>query len=316
MAAGDFADLQLHLARLAGRPTAADLDDDLELAKQVINEVYLECYAPIDGVRPPWARRPFGFFFSAPTTQTITVTKGSKVFTGYAPSATTAGSLVKVGSNYYTYAGQNGANHEFVEPVIEATGSTSATFYHNSLPMDARIVQVLGNPELFGFGPLSPIADDNELLLHRASFSGDFEPAPGSGGYQSSGLTWGWGGASYEVGFPRHFRADARPFFANSAYAVRFVVYPLPDRDCTGNFMAWFIPARLSANADVPRLPADLTLEVLLPIARYEWAATYKKYAGENIDLLREKAAKARVQLRNLTLVQANQPVRIRPKYL
>lgn len=314
MPAGDFADLQLNLARLSGRPTANDLDDDLELAKQVINEVYLECYAPIDGVRPPWARRLFGFAFRAPVEQTIGVTQGSKVFTGYAPNGDSIGSIVKVGEFYYTYAGVNGANHEFVEPMQAATGNVSATFYHNSTPIDSRIVQVLGSPELFGFGPLSPIADRGELLRHRASFDNDFEPAPGGGGYPS-GLNWSWGGSSYEVGMPQYYAANASPLLTSAAYQVRFSVYPLPDRACGGSFEAWFIPARLSSGADMPRLPADLVLEVLLPILRFEWAATYKKYAGENVEGLRMKADKARAHLRSLATVQAQTPTRIRPRF-
>lgn len=314
MATGDFGDLQLSLARLSGRPTADDLDDDLDLAKQVINEAYLECYLPVDGVRPPWAKKPFGVRFRAPVTAPIGVTQGSKVFTGYTPQTDTPGSVVRIGQRFYTYAGLNGSNQEFVEPVIEETGTVSATFYHNSHPLDAKAVQVHGAPELLDFGPLSPMNSRREELFHRASFSDDFQPSAGSGG-QGHGFNWGWAGATYEIGQPEFYRADAASLLPDSAYAVRFVVYPVPDRICAISFEAWFLPSRLVNSTDLPRMPGDKVMELLLPIARFEWAATYKKYAGDNLDGLALKAKQARAQLRTLCTTQTHRPTRFNVKY-
>lgn len=314
MAAGDFADLQLQLARLSGRSTAADLDDDLYLAQQVINEAYLECYAPVDGHYPAWAKRPFGLRFRAPVSQTIGVTKGSKVFTGYTPATDTPGSVVKIGSNFYTYAGLNGSAQEFIEPCAEETGSITAIFYHNAFALDVSIVRVLGAPELLGFGPLSPILDRAQELAHRSAFIGDFVPAPASAA-MPSGITWGWGGAGYEIGQPNFYRIDAGALLVANPYACRFMVYPVPDRISTVTLDANFLPASLAADADVPRLPAGKILELLLPIARFEWGITYKRYAGDNKQGLATKADKARRQLMNLDTPQAHRPTKIHPKY-
>ncbi|MDP1581211.1 MAG: hypothetical protein Q8M02_13130 [Candidatus Didemnitutus sp.] len=304
MAAGDFDDLLLNLARLSGRPTATDLDDDLDLAMQVINEGLLECYAPIDGRRPPWAKRSFGVRFLAPVEVSIGVTQGSNVFTGTTPSVSTVGSVVRIGTTFYTYAGLNGANQEFVEPFNNATGTVGATFYHNSIPLDASVVEVMDAPELQGHGPLSPLSGQRDELLLRASFASDF-----------GGVSWITGGASYETGRPLFYRADAGALLASAAYAVRFVVYPLPDRAAVVNLTTYVLPGRITSGSTLPRMPADKVLEILLPIIRFEWAITYKKYAGENTEGLRMKADKARTQLRLLCSPQTNTPTRIRPRF-
>lgn len=314
MAAGDFADLQLNLARLTGRPTAADLDDDLYLAKQVINEAYLECYQPPEGGCPPWARYPEGLQFAAPVTATIGVTQGSKIFTGYTPATSKVGSVVRIGNNWYTYAGLDGSDQKLVEPVQEATGSTVATFYHNSYPLSAALVQVMQSPVLLGFGPLSPFGSKQEQIIHQASFRGDFVPAQGAG-FSPQAIGWGWGGMAFDVGQPMYYRADAATLLATAAYATRFVVYPLPSQICTVTLEAHWLPTSLSADADLPRMPAAKIYELLLPIAREKWALTFKKYAGDNKDALVMAADRARRQLALLANPQQDRPQRVRARF-
>lgn len=114
MATGDFLDLQTNLAILAGRATAADLDEDLALCKQVINESLLEVYRPVDGRAPEWARRTVGLQFRAPLAISIGLTQGSRLITGYTFPADVAGSVLQIGSNYYRYAGSGSV----AEPVL------------------------------------------------------------------------------------------------------------------------------------------------------------------------------------------------------
>lgn len=314
MAAGDFADLQLNLARLSGFDTAAELARDLYLAKQCINEVYLECYAPNDdGVRPPWAVLSKGIQFAAPVTTTIGVTQGSTTFTGYSPSATKIGSIVQIGSNFYTYAGSTGGSQKFVEPVLESTGSLSATFFHNSYPLDASIVQVLKAPELIGVGPLSPFLDRHEMLAYRACFRGDFVPEAG-GGYDPS-PSWSWSGTTYNSGQPEFYLATGATLLTDAAYACRFVVYPLPDRLCDVFLQAHYLPTSLDADADVPRMPAAKVIEILLPLVREKWALEYHRYTGENIDRLVNAANRARRHLQDFATEQADRPQQIRARY-
>ena len=314
MAAGDFADLQLNLARLAGRQLAADLDDDLTLAKQVINEAYLECYQPPEGGCPPWAKYPEGLQYAAPATATIGVTQGSKVFTGYAPAATKAGSRVKIGTSWYTYAGLDGSSQKLVEPVAEVTGSAVATFYHDSYPLTADLVKVLSAPILLGFGPLSPFASRREQNMHQSSFRGDFVPAAGAGSIPES-IGWGWGAMAFDAGRPLYYRVESTTLLASAAYATRLMVYPLPDQLCTVTLEAHWLPTPLSADGDVPRIPAARVNELLLPIARAIWALAYRKYAGENVNALVAAADKARAQLKLLSNVQEDRPQRIRARY-
>ncbi len=109
MATGDFLYLQNQLAILAGRSSAADLDEDLDLCKQVINEALMEVYRPVDGRIPEWARRTVAFQFRAPEAVTLTLTQGSRTVTGYAFPDDFVGSVIQVGSNFYRYAGNAGA---------------------------------------------------------------------------------------------------------------------------------------------------------------------------------------------------------------
>lgn len=95
----------------------------------------------------------------------------------------------------------------------------------------------------------------------------------------------------------------------------RFVVYPLPDRGYVVRAEGYVLPARLTVDADMPAMPSDKVLELLLPIARANWATLNKKFAGENKREIVAAGDRAREQLRNLTSPQAHVPIKIRPRY-
>lgn len=154
MASGDFLDLQTNLAILAGRATAADLDEDLGLCRQVINESLLEVYRPVDGRAPEWARRTVALQFRAPLAISVNLTQGSRTVTGYDFPADTLGSVIQVGSNYYRYAGNAGttgtvlvagAGTALVNAVYVPTVYTTGVATTYTAPNGCTIIRVLGS---------------------------------------------------------------------------------------------------------------------------------------------------------------------------
>lgn len=403
MATGDFAWLKLQLANLAGRTTVAQLDFDASLAGQCINEAYLDCYTNPDGRRPGWALRSSGLQYTAPATATISVIQGLKTFTGYIPAANKAGSLVLVGSNYYTYAGATvpaafdgqtastplvdgqqsyaivfpttfedlpvfadgivpllvGGNgelfscaiesltttgmtvwlsgipssasagqsltwyasgnvpsspisveYEFVEPIQEATGDYSATFYHNSYVLPVADIELQGGPLVINWGLLRPMNDRIEAAKWRQITYGDFwGPMPFGAGLMTS-INWP-GGVSAPTGTPIWYYIDNSTLNAAGAIACRMVIWPIPLQLTTVQYQGWVMPTELSLDADLPILPANLTTRVLLPLARERWAMTYKKYTGQNQDYLMREADKARATLNLTSQGQRDRPVRV-----
>lgn len=304
MAAGDFLDIQNQLAKLAGRPTAADLDDDLDLCKQVINEAYLECYLMPDGTRPPWARLPIALQYRAPVGATLGVTLGSKVITGYAFTTDQVGSTVAIGTNRYRYAGLNGSSHEFLEPVTETTGNYAATVYHDQQPMGASQVDIIGKPELKNSGLLAPMSNRETETMYRSNHRGDFHPAAGAGYYGAGNGSYF--GMNFESGKPLYFRVESGSMRLGAAIQERLCIYPAPAQIETVTFDANIVPTELSGDADRPLLKGDLVTRILLPIARAEWASIYKKFAAEPATLqkLQENGMKARSLLRTLSATQ------------
>lgn len=132
MASGDFLDLQTNLAILAGRATAAELDEDLSLCKQVINEALLEVYRPVDDsgatVVPEWARRTVTLRYRAPEAISIGVTTGSRIVTGYEFPDDCVGSLVQIGSKFYRYAGKSQTDIPYL--IVSGAGMESANGYY------------------------------------------------------------------------------------------------------------------------------------------------------------------------------------------
>lgn len=292
MADGDFLDLQTNLAALAGRPSAADLDEDLPLCKQVLNEALLECYRPVDNRAPEWARKRITLQFAAPATITLGVTQGSRIVTGYAFPDSCVGSVVAIGSRFYTYAGKDGSNYMLVEPALEVTASYSATLHHNSQPLDVLIAEVLGAPDRMGFGPLSPMTDLETELKYRSNIAGDFQPTPGAGYYGVQQATYG--GSAYPLGDPLYYRIESEQLLDSAAITHRFITLPLSYVAFNVSFRAQVFPKAMSADADVPLLLGNLVKTVLLPIAREKWGVIYKKYTGLNQQFLIREGDKAR----------------------
>lgn len=306
MASGDFLDLQTNLAILAGRATAADLDEDLALCKQVINEALLEIYRPVDPdgrtIIPEWARRTITLQFRAPAAATLGITTGSRVVTGYAFPTDFIGSLVKIGINFYRYAGQSGSDYMLVEPVQEATGSTTATLCHVCQPIAADVSEVLGGVEWQGHGLLSPMTDREVEVGYRSNIWGDYHPTFGAGYYASSSSILS--GTAYPSGDPMFYRIETDALLEGVAVLRRFCIVPLPQTVVNIVFRASVLPVELSANTDRPKVVGDLVTRCLLPIAREKWAGIYKKYTGKNLEYLMREGAKARAVLAGMARPQ------------
>lgn len=406
MASGDFADLKLQLARLAGRAAVSEmLAGDQALAGQCVNETLLDCYMNPGGRRPRWAMNMFGLQLGVPITRTIGVTQGSKVFTGYAAPEARIGSCVQVGSSWYTLAGQVGAgsgsqtgqtnqvplvigqqsyaivfntpfeaiptffsavvmmgsdsgeiftatpdlstltesgvtvwlsgiptadssgsvinwnaaasaveastlgDFEFVEPVVEATGNYSATFYHNSYSLDANIVEVQGDPLVLGWGILRPMTGRGEDYKWRQIAYGDFwTPSPQGAGLLTN-INWP-GGLSNPVGTPLFYYIENNLMIGVNPIKSRFVVQPMPIQITTIQFNGWTLPDELVDDTDRPILPGDLVSRVLLPLCREKWALIYKKYTGGNQQAFIRAGDAAREILNLSGRGQRDRPVR------
>ncbi len=302
MASGDFLDLQTNLAVLAGRATAAALDEDLPLCKQCINEALLEVFRPVDGRAAEWAQNRPVLYFEAPVTISIGLTLGSKVVTGYAFPSSKVGSVVQVGTNYYTYAGSSAGVYYLVETVLDATGTYSASLYHNAQPLPANTAEVLGSPERLGFGPLSAMTDLETDIRYRSRLMGDFSPERGGGYYAT--MFARYGGSVYPAGDAIYYRVDSDPLLDGAAVLHRLVITPMPTTACAVALRTRIFPPLLVADADRPVLIGDLVLNVLLPIARAKWAATYKKYTGDNQQALAGEADRARKILTDVRRAQ------------
>ena len=309
MASGDFADLQLQLAYMSGRTAVAGLDaGDLALAKQCVNEAYLDCYMNPGGARPGWALQNLGLQFRATITTNLGVTQGSTTVTGYTFNTDQVGSTVKIGNNYYTYAGLSGASEKLVEPCLEATATYSVTIYHNSYPLAAAVIEVEADPVVVGWGILSPMNSRGEQTRWQQILYGDFTPHAGGGAYMTGGY---WpGGLNYPTGTPLYYRIENGPLVGGNAIKCLFIVEPMPTALTSVQFSAWVAPTELSADADVPVLPAALSTRILLPLCRERWALIYKKYTGDNQEALVREASVARTILNSMSGGQRNRPVR------
>jgi hypothetical protein len=302
MASGDFLDLQTNLAILAGRATAAELDEDLALCKQCINEALLEVYRPVDGRYPEWARRTVALNYRAPLAINVGVTNGSRIVTGYAFPADCVGSLVQIGAAFYRYAGASSTVHYLVEPFNESTGTYAATLHHVSQPLPADVAEVVGGVEWMGRGLLAAMTDRETDVGYRSVALPDYYPDYGAGfwGTYSPGVR----GTAYPQGDLLFYYVETDALLDGAEVLRRMNIVPMPREAANVSFRANIVPVELSADTDRPKVVADLVTRCLLPIAREIWGITYKKYTGDNRDALIRQADKARAILTGMAKPQ------------
>jgi hypothetical protein len=314
MPSGDFLYLQNNLAILAGRSSAAELDEDVELCKQCINEALLEVYRPVDGRYPEWARRTVVLNYRTPLAISIGVTNGSRVVTGYAFPSDCVGSLVQVGAAFYRYAGRaSNGNYYLVEPFNESTGTYAATLHHVSQPLPADVAEVVGGVEWMGRGLLAPMTDRETDVGYRSVALPDYHPDYGAGfwGTYSRGVR----GTAYPQGDLLFYYVETDALLDGADVLRRMCIVPMPREAANVSFRANIVPVELVNSDDKPKIVADLVTRCLLPIAREIWGITYKKYTGDNQQALIRQADKARAILTGMAKPQKRFSGRARAGY-
>jgi len=300
--ADTFLDLQNQLALMVGADAVAQLPSlEQEQIKRCINESYTRCYLPIDGRRPPWASRYFTHRLHAATPFEVTVTQDSPVIecADYAtvdPTLEFTGSLVKIGTDYYTRASISGNDVTLLESVPLTSGTYTATFYFNSVKIDAQSIDVIEKPELAGEGLLSPMEGKSNELTYRSLVVGDFTANPGQG-YQHN-VNFRSPTLSFDVGRPLFYFVDPTAF--TETFQHLFAVYPLPDQAENVRYRANVLPTELSGDADIPVMPPNTINAILLPMAIYTYCSRTRRYNGDNRTFLRDRSIEAERQLRSM----------------
>lgn len=290
MAVGDVNYCLADLAEMLGMSAYTGLPT-VEQAKvlALFNEAYRECYLTPDGKRPRWATQPVSYLAKAPVTLTATLTNGMKTIgsPSTALEAAYAGSMMRIGTKFYTYAGKD-TNDYMVEPWDGETGTQSITFYFSSYVLPVTAIDLVEEPELVGVGRLVPLNGRSQEIRSRSYTVSDFAASLAAGGWWGG---WGWSffgplGGDYETGTPVAYFIDSASLSPNDVFAtrLRFNVYPLPDGSAARTVRAWanIVPASLTVGGDLPKLPADAITDILLPIARMKVAMGMRRYNGTN----------------------------------
>ncbi len=286
MATGDFAYLRADISGgVLGVPAFSSLPT-IEQAQvdALINESYRECFITPDGKRPRWSEQYVSFLLKAPITLTVSLTNGAKTLGSptTALEAAYAGSLIKIGSKYYTYAGKNvAANADYmVEPWDGATGDQVVTFYYCSYVLPLESIDLCDEPEVLGVGRLSAMTGREQEIRNRAYTTGGFEPETGG-----RWPMFGPGALDYQTGEPVFYFIDSASLNADGVFVARhrFTVYPLPDSvSRTVRMRANIVPAAMTNGAEIPVLPANTVTDILLPIIRMKAAMTMRRFNGTN----------------------------------
>ena len=299
MADGDFLDLQNQLAAFMGAEDVGNLPPvEQQRAKKIINQSYRELYSPMDGFRPAWAVRAIALSSPGLLEVTAVVTEGSTSFTytGTDLISDYEGSVCKVGAlmNKVAKADSATGEGELLAPAGE--DATTISVYVNSLRLPPEVIDVDGHPERAGWGVLSPITGADSEARYRGLVGYDF-------GRVASSMD------SYNFGDPQYFYIDSASMGYEEALTRRLVLYPLPSRPAVIRMRANVLPASLVADADRPKLPADVVDDVLLPVARAKLAMIDPRYNSQNIKFL---AADAEMAMKRMRLMNDAQKVRSR----
>ena len=320
-----FLNLKNQLATMYGASEVADLQTiDQQRVGIYVNQAYRECYSPIDGKRPTWAKTHFGLDFKAP--QSLTLNDLQDGLTGATSSSTLSsnyeGSFLKIGSDFYVISIINGVNILLVEPYNGPDADdVAATLYHSSHRMDREVIDVDMVPEVVGRGPLSPMSSPEVATRVRAIYNHDFLP----------GRSWGKlpsirnSGEDIEIDTPMFYFVDnsalTLPITTDTdaglqsademAVRPRFNVYPLPDKDYSVRGTANILPHEMGSDGDIARLPGNVVWDILFPIAMAKLALTDPRYSGGNTEAVQRSAEEARQRLKTFTNVQKHRNMRM-----
>ena len=333
-----FLNLKNQLATMYGASEVADLQTiDQQRVGIYINQAYRECYAPIDGKRPTWAKTHFGFTLAAPKDVTFSAggTKGSVSVSVESDvlNPTTyknyEGSFLKVGDNWHIISDVSGDGTPTVLALVEPLegAASGGTIYHSAYRLDREVIDVDMVPEVIGKGPMYPISSPEVAARIRSIYTYDFLP----------GRSWGklpsirHNSEELEIDRPTFY------FIDNSALTIpntsstdaglqsmeelavrpRFNVYPVPDADYSIRGTANILPHELTADGDMARLPGNVVWDIMFPIAMAKLALTDPRYNGDNREAVQRTAEEARQRLKTFTNVQKHRNIRMvrRPGY-
>lgn len=306
-----FLELQNRLAAMLGAEDIAELPaSDQTLIKDCLNTALRACYSDVEGRRAKWTEREIGVQLQAPVNYTLGVTEGAKTFTGASVSATLVGSLLKIGSDFYTLAGAT----TLVEPYRGTTGSVAATLYNSNVSLPVNVTAVGGSPELLGTGPLAPFSGREQEQRFRSSVTRDFySEQPYYAYIRASGAMSN--GMAFEVGKPIFFLVENNSYDVDGSPNPRLHVYPLPDTSYSLRLTVNVCPTEVTSGSATLPMPHDSTLDILLPMARGELVSVSRRYNGPDRALITQKADEARARLRHFTHPQKRRNIRMVPLY-
>lgn len=317
MPTGDFDYLRADIAEMLSVSAYTNLPTNTRAqCDALINEAYRGCFIRPDGKRAKWATDNLGFTLPAPAATTLGLTSGSNLIGSSTLSLNSAyaGSPILIGDVYYTYAGKVASQHYLVEPYVGATASVAATFYYAAYVLPTDSIDIKDEPEVLGFGRLSPITGKSQEIRNRQWTTGDILPERGA-------VWWNWipalPDAGMETGTPIWYYVDEsqlRTGATRNAITQRFCVYPLPGgtTDRTVKVRASFVPTGLADGADMPLMKAGAITDTLLPIARMKIAMINRRYAGNNITYIMQQGKEAEMRLDGLDSSQQSKKARMK----
>lgn len=174
-----------------------------------------------------------------------------------------------------------------------------------SVNLERDIIDIEKVPILVGHGPLSPMNARNDEVTARSHYAGDFRPV---GGYQGSFPSIDMDAP--EIDRPIWYYIDqTNEGDDNYVVVPRLVLYPIPDREYSVEFVGNIMPKLLNEQ-DSPRLPGDAIWDIMLPIAQYK-LLTDPRYNGSNRELIVMAAKEARRKLKHFSSPQKQRTIRI-----
>lgn len=171
------------------------------------------------------------------------------------------------------------------------------------------VIDVESVPELVGEGPLSPFNSAQDEIRARASYKSDFRPVPG----RTFGNLPSFDSSNPEKGRPIWYWIDQADSGTDDEVIPRMYLYPVPNKAYEVKFWANIMPAELEfgkSPADKPRLPGQITYDVMLPIAQQKLLAD-PRYNGSNKEFIERAAAEARKRLKTFTKAQKQSTIRL-----
>jgi hypothetical protein len=281
-----FLELQKQLAVMVGAaaPTVLAVTDRTQI-KQVINQMYLRCYLPIDGRRPPWAKESLQLFTREPDDIVIELIAGSDAFAVISPGkyplvTDYVGSDIEL--DRYTFKlGRVATDDMRLVGRSPVSGQFAARVFTNVIALPERVVD-LDAHVLFDGVALTPVAKEGPMKRVEKSQTYNY----------------------VDVGGPASLVYSVDASVIDGATRPRLSLYPRPMQVGTIDCIANVAPVKLADDTDVPVLPYAAIEDCLLPMARAKFAEVSPRYNGKNLQTLQLDRQEAERQLANMASAQ------------